>query len=104
MRRLHEGFIHWDVALSDPVFVEESELTFEREVVSCRRESLFALSDDRWSGFLENNKTWLNASLLVAEDGQHVISILPGPVVTSTSCGELSVNLSLERRPLTLSG
>jgi hypothetical protein len=86
----------------DPLFVEEPELIFEREAVSCRRESLFGLADGRWDAFLESNKAWLNTSLLIAQDGRQVLSVLPGPVVTVEMEREPSVNLSMERRPLVL--
>ena len=93
MRRLHEGLAKWGVTLVDPVFVEESKLTFEREVVLCRQESLYGLDDDRWDGLLENNKAWLNASLLTSKADRHVLSIHPGPTVAMMEEMEFSVNL-----------
>jgi hypothetical protein len=102
LERMEAGFRQWTtVDLSDALFVKETDLLFEGDSITCRREALAPLgADDDWRGMLEPTKAWINASLLTSGTGEIVVSLLVGPPVTLSAGEEPSVNVSLERRPL----
>ena len=104
LERMEAGFGKWiAVDLTDVQFVDEADLSFLRDHITCRREALTALAtEDDWRPLLEPTKAWINASLLTTESGQRVVSLLVGPPVKLGPGEAPSINTSVEPRPLRL--